>query len=173
MAEREHIADSLRHMEWADARMWGSVLRTPAAGADDRLKTLLHHVHLVQYIYLALWREVMPQLTGAKSFADLDAVQEWARPFYKQAAAVIAGLDDRALERRVTFPWADQIEKQLGACQPVSVRDSLTQIFIHTAYHRGQVATRVRELGGEPSLTDFIAWAWTGRPAPDWERGRD
>ncbi len=35
---------------------------------------------------------------------------------------------------------------------------------------RGQNATRLRELGGEPPLTDYIAWLWKGRPAPDWER---
>ena len=35
-------------------------------------------------------------------------------------------------------------------------------------YHRGQNATRLRELGGEPPLTDFVAWLWKGRPDGKW-----
>jgi len=37
----------------------------------------------------------------------------------------------------------------------------------HTTCHRGQVATRLRERGAEPPLTEFIAWIWMRRPAPD------
>jgi uncharacterized damage-inducible protein DinB len=47
--------------------------------------------------------------------------------------------------------------------------ECLLQLALHTAYHRGQVATRLRERGSEPPLTDFIAWIWMHRPAPDWE----
>jgi uncharacterized damage-inducible protein DinB len=39
---------------------------------------------------------------------------------------------------------------------------------MHTVYHRGQVNARVRALGGEPPLVDYIAWLWLGRPAPEW-----
>jgi hypothetical protein len=27
---------------------------------------------------------------------------------------------------------------------------------------------RLRELGTTPPLVDFIAWAWAGKPSPDW-----
>ncbi len=36
------------------------------------------------------------------------------------------------------------------------VEDILTQLFGHSWYHRGQIAARVRELGGEPAATDFV-----------------
>jgi uncharacterized damage-inducible protein DinB len=39
---------------------------------------------------------------------------------------------------------------------------------MHSAYHRGQVASQLRELGGEPPLTDFVAWIWLDRPPADW-----
>ena len=44
----------------------------------------------------------------------------------------------------------------------------MIQVAMHTAYHRGQINTRVRELGGEPKLVDFIAWIWYGKPKADW-----
>jgi len=38
------------------------------------------------------------------------------------------------------------------------VEDIVTQLFGHSWYHRGQVASLVRELGGEPAATDYVFW---------------
>jgi uncharacterized damage-inducible protein DinB len=38
------------------------------------------------------------------------------------------------------------------------VEDILTQLFGHSWYHRGQVASLVRSAGGEPAVTDFVFW---------------
>ena len=40
-----------------------------------------------------------------------------------------------------------------------TVHDGLTQLFHHSAYHRGQVALLVRRVGAEPAPTDFIYWS--------------
>jgi uncharacterized damage-inducible protein DinB len=44
----------------------------------------------------------------------------------------------------------------------------MIQVATHSTYHRGQVNARLREVGGEPPLVDYIAWIWFGRPAPEW-----
>lgn len=36
------------------------------------------------------------------------------------------------------------------------VEDVLMHVIMHSAYHRGQVATQMRRAGMEPALTDFI-----------------
>ena len=46
--------------------------------------------------------------------------------------------------------------------------DILAHVPVHGQHHRGQVNARLREIGGEPPLVDYIAWIWFGRPAPDW-----
>lgn len=45
-----------------------------------------------------------------------------------------------------------------GAEFRVPVRDVLMQLVMHGAYHRGQIAAAVRDAGGTPSTTDYIAW---------------
>ena len=40
-----------------------------------------------------------------------------------------------------------------------SIADILTQLFGHSWYHRGQIASLVRAMGGEPAVTDFVYWA--------------
>lgn len=37
-----------------------------------------------------------------------------------------------------------------------SVTDILTHVFMHSAYHRGQIAADMRESGFTPAYTDFI-----------------
>ncbi len=38
------------------------------------------------------------------------------------------------------------------------IEDILTQLYGHSLYHRGQIATLVRAAGGEPAATDFVYW---------------
>ena len=52
--------------------------------------------------------------------------------------------------------------------QPATVEESVIQIVLHTAHHRAQLCTRLREPGVEPPLVDFIAWVWQGKPGPVW-----
>ncbi len=64
----------------------------------------------------------------------------------------ITGLRDDDLEGRVVYTNTKGIEYDS------SVRDILTHVLIHGGYHRGQIALAVRQAGGEPLLTDYIAW---------------
>ena len=69
------------------------------------------------------------------------------------------------------MPWAKQIEAQLGRPPAIStLADTCFQVASHSTYHRGQVNARLRELGAEPPLVDYIAWIWFGRPTPSWRR---
>jgi uncharacterized damage-inducible protein DinB len=36
------------------------------------------------------------------------------------------------------------------------VEDVLTHVLLHSAYHRGQIASQMRAGGEEPAYTDFI-----------------
>jgi uncharacterized damage-inducible protein DinB len=55
-----------------------------------------------------------------------------------------------------------------GSALRLTVTEALTQCAMHSHYHRGQNATRLRELGGEPPATDLSVWYWRGRLAADW-----
>ncbi len=39
-----------------------------------------------------------------------------------------------------------------------ALEDILLHVFLHGAYHRGQIAALVREGGDEPKPTDYIQW---------------
>lgn len=155
-------------MEWADAQTWRAARGVSGGSTDERLKYLLHHIHLVQSVYLQAWSGAPFVVTELTAFADLAAIEAWARSYYPRAAQFASVVDESTFENPVDFPWSDLIIKQFGKELPVTLSESAWQVFFHTAYHRGQVATRIREIGGEPPTVDFLAWAWGGKPAPEW-----
>jgi len=158
-----------RHMEWADATVWRTVMATPDAEGDQKLLDKLLHLHMVQHAYVLLWRGEEPHLAGASSTRGLLPVLDLARDYYRSLPEVLASFDESKLDESFEIPWGAQIAKQLGRdIAPVTLRDTILQIPLHTAYHRGQVNTRLRELGATPPLVDYIAWAWFGKPKPEW-----
>lgn len=40
-----------------------------------------------------------------------------------------------------------------------SIEDILTQLFGHSWYHRGQIASLIKSIGGTPAITDFVYWS--------------
>jgi len=61
-----------------------------------------------------------------------------------------------------------RVKKVFEKVTPATHAESVVQVAMHTTYHRGQVATQIRALGGEPPLTDFVVWIWLGKPEPEW-----
>lgn len=170
MFSREVLTELFRHMEWADSKVW-STLAGASIRSDDRLQHLLVHVHVVQRSFLHVWtgQPVEEAYRTAASFADLDEVRAWARPYYPLAARFFDAVSDRALCAPLAPPWAAQVEQALGmAPGETTLGDTCFQVASHTTYHRGQVNTRIRELGFDPPLVDFIAWRWFREPGPVW-----
>lgn len=165
---RAELQSLLTHMEWADAHTWRAVRNLPQAATDERLKYLFHHLHIVQLVYLQAWQRDPFAPTELSSYPDLAAIEAWARPWYARAAAFMARVDEARLDQPVEFPWAGMIAERFGTIHPATLGESAWQVISHSTYHRGQIATRIREIGGEPPLVDFLMWVWTGKPAPDW-----
>jgi uncharacterized damage-inducible protein DinB len=119
-------------------------------------------------MFLRMWRgeAVDPQVgQGLRG----EALAHWAREYHAQAHALLAEIAEEDLDRPIVFPWTQQVAERLGF-EPslTTLRDTAAQVYAHTAHHRGQVMTRLRELGGNPPLIDFIAWVWRGRPEAVW-----
>jgi uncharacterized damage-inducible protein DinB len=163
------LIDLLRHMEWADARVWAAV---PASVMDDlRLRELLLHTHTVQHAFLTMWTrgDLQSVFKETESLLSLRDVREWARSYYTRAEALVGGATVKDLGTAVDLPWAGQVAEYLGhPPEPTSLAETVVQVTSHSTYHRGQVNARLRELGVTPPAVDYIAWLWGGRPAAAW-----
>lgn len=168
MTATDLFRDLFRQMEWADAAVWRAVSASPSARADAGLRERLHHVHLVQRVFLSMWRgEAIDRHAGEG--LDAPALAGWARAYYPEIHGELARAGDESLDREIDVPWTAEAAARFGVepRQPTA-GEILVQVYAHTAHHRGQINLRLRELGGEPPLIDFIAWLWQGRPAAAW-----
>lgn len=170
MFSRELLGELYRHMEWADVTVWRAVLAH--GSSDPRLRDWLVHLHLVQRAFLQVWtgRPVREVLRKPEEFASLDDVRAWSEPYYPEAHAFLSSVTADRLAAPLELPWAARLVESLGRTpEATSLGETCFQVASHSTYHRGQVNARLREIGGEPPLVDYIAWLWLGRPAP--ERG--
>ncbi len=164
----ETLLDLYNHMAWADAEVWTSVLNCGQACQDGRLRDILHHLHVAQRAYLRTWRGESLD-APYPHFDDTPALCEWAKTYYGQARGYLEALTDAQAREAVPVAWAQRMERLLGrAPAPTTLGETAMQVCLHSLYHRGQVNARLRELGGTPSLVDYIAWVLFGRPAPAW-----
>jgi len=162
------LSDLYPHMEWADATVWSAVLVDERASGDARLRELLYHTHLVQQVFLRMWRGE-PRDTPFPTFDAPRELMGWARAFHRDAPSQLATLGPDALTAPRPHSWIDLVEKELGRPPAMTTMgDTLLQVALHTHYHRGQVNMRLRDVGGTPPLVDYIAWVWLGRPEAPW-----
>jgi uncharacterized damage-inducible protein DinB len=156
------LSELYAHQAWADAEHWRHLETIAGALEDDAVRRRLHHIHLVQRAYLAIVTGERFRPKPLEKFASMAELKHDARQCHAAADATIRSLSPQATVALITIPWFRESPLQL------SVEQALIQAAMHSHYHRGQNATRMRELGGEPPLTDFVAWLLKGKPAPAW-----
>jgi uncharacterized damage-inducible protein DinB len=159
---KEFLLDLVHHQAWADAEHWKAVRAFPVALADEDMTKRLFHIHLVQAGFLSV---LLRRPFDGKQFQqnlDMSHLVVTAQKNSEEFASFVETAVSDQLSEIVNVPWFKDPPMNL----PVS--RALIQVTMHSQYHRGQNARRLRELGGEPPATDFIVWEWKERPVPQW-----
>lgn len=157
-----HLRNLLAYAEWADAvflRVWG---RSPARDHED-MRLRATHVVQVQEAFITA-------LTGGALVMPAEAPPEAYDVLRARFAASHRNLRDFAarqtaesLPTTVRIPWFPD-----PPCI-ITVADALAQVVLHTQHHRGQLMTRLRDLGGKPKDVDWIIWLWRQKPHGCWD----
>jgi len=159
----ELLHDMYLHQVWADAEMWKALESHPGALENDAIQNCLHHIHLTQHAFLSIVSGKELVRKRLEDFSNMSELKEYAKSNHAQALAFIQDCSESKLAEVVRIPWLRNPQLSLPIYQ------ALLQAAMHSHYHRGQNATRLRELGGNPPLTDIIAWYWKERPEAVWE----
>ena len=159
-----YLTELYSHQEWADAEHWRAFEAHPAALADNAIRDRLYHIHLVQHGFLWLTGPRTSEFDYKKleDFPSIEGLKKYAQQGLADLDALLKSTTADRLEEVIEIQWFKPTLK-------ISVRHALTQAAMHSHYHRGQNATRLRELGGAPPMTDFIIWLQQGQPAARWE----
>ena len=166
---KEILRDLFDHMEWADARVWDAALKTPEAHGDDTLKWLMLHLHGVQKAFLDAWTSQPFDFRSDYNDTTLEKELAGVRAYYPRGRSYLQSLTDAQLAEPLVLPWSKWIEQAIGRTPgPVTLGETILQALTHSIHHRAQANTRLRALGAEPPVIDYIAWLWLERQAPAW-----
>jgi uncharacterized damage-inducible protein DinB len=104
-----------------------------------------------EWVWLTRWQGGSPTSVPSDwDVSTLGAVRDRWRRVERELSAFVDGLDASALERPLTYKtFAGET-----FTQPLS--QMLRHVVNHSTYHRGQVTTLLRQLGGTPVATDLI-----------------
>ena len=141
-----HYQQLASYDEWANLEMMASfrAVGTPPA----RSLKLMAHIIGAEHVWQArlLPREpplpVWPELTVERCDEQVRGLSGDWRNFLAGGSGV--------LERTIAY------KNSKGESWNSLVRDILTHVFMHSAYHRGQIAADIRQAGHVPAYTDFI-----------------
>jgi len=158
------LRDLYGHQVWADAELWRAIEAHPPAAADLAIRDRLHHTHIVQraFRWVVGTRQPAFVMTKSTDFPALSDLKAYAREYHHEMPGFLDTLTVERLDTKIDILWFKDPPLH------ITVAEALTQCAMHSHYHRGQNAARLRELGGEPPLTDLIVWYAKGRPPANW-----
>lgn len=132
---------------WANAEAIRSL--GAASRAPERAVKIMAHVLGAEWLWLARLRNE-PSAVAVWPEWDMDEMRKSLESIKGEWSCYFAGLAEDKLSLDVAY-LNTQGEKWAN-----TVQDILMHVPMHSAYHRGQVASLLRESGNEPAYTDFI-----------------
>jgi uncharacterized damage-inducible protein DinB len=102
-----------------------------------------------------LARGQTPDAAGMKEIDTIDELETSMETAHGDLAATLASAD---LDKMIALPRGPKgpFEAPAGIL--------LLQALTHSQHHRGQNASRMRQLGATPPMTDFVIWYALERP---------
>lgn len=143
----KHFRQQLEYDAWANREV-ATVLKGASPRPAESVR-LLAHVIAAQHLWHA-------RLTGTRSpFAV------WPELSLGQCEEEIGEVHGKYLnyfqsELPAAFDRTATYKNSKGESWSSRIDDILTHVFMHSAYHRGQIALQMRQAGHTPAYTDFI-----------------
>lgn len=144
--------------EWANLRisrllsgLEPGILNEPRKSGFSSILATFAHIVAAERVWLERWKGARP-----------DSFPVWSAS--TDLADLTARLESVQSERRA---WFNQLPEELhqlsiryrnfsGVEFDTPLSDLLFHVVMHSAYHRGQIATMVRQAGAVPVSTDYV-----------------
>lgn len=142
----DHLRRQLAYDEWANREVLISI-RTQ--GADARVLQLMAHIVAAERLWLDRLQQ-QPQSTPVWPDADLAACEARGAEMGRLWREYLDRTGEDDLRKTISY------KNSKGEPWTSTVVDILTHVLMHSAYHRGQIASHMRKSGQTPASTDFI-----------------
>jgi uncharacterized damage-inducible protein DinB len=156
----ETIRELYEYNRWANARsLQAASTVSPAdftkevGGSFASLRGTLAHVYGAEWIWLERWRGTSPRkLPFALDFPDVETIRSRWQDVERKQKEFLDALDPARLAEVVSYV------NLKGESFAYPLGRMLQHVVNHSTYHRGQVATLLRQLGATPLSTDLLLY---------------
>lgn len=154
------LQDLVEFNYWARDRMLESVaglspeeFTRPMGNSFSSVRDTLAHLYFAEWVWYWRWQGVSPgRAPSAEDFPDLATLKAAWRELETKLREFVGGLDDVRVNDEIEY-------RQLnGQVFRSPIWQMVQHVVNHGSYHRGQVTTLLRQLGGTPAKTDLIAF---------------
>lgn len=142
-----HLRKLFTYDDWANREVLDALKKLNSP--PSRPLQFLAHIFAAERIWLERLRGV-PQSVAVWPEFTLEQCAQQAEELPRLWKQYLSGLNDEALSARITY------HNSKGERWESGVEDVLTHVVMHSAYHRGQIATDLRAAGFTPPYTDYI-----------------
>jgi len=132
---------------WANREVLDSFRR--AGSPPERSLKLISHIVGTECVWFSRLNREKPPLAVWPELS-LEECEQYARELPKTWSAYLDRFDENELAEKVTY------RNSKGESWTDTVGDILMHVIMHSAYHRGQIASDMRAGGHVPAYTDFI-----------------
>lgn len=151
----ELLQELVRHQVWADAAHWKALHENSTLLEDLEIQKRLNHMVMALRMLTALAQGGTQNPSG---MTDIEPTEQLEAALGKANAELIEALNTIDLQKSIALPRGPQGPWEA----PAGVL--LLQAIMHSQHHRGQNASRMRQLGATPPMTDFVIWYALGQP---------
>lgn len=149
---KEQMVKFSSHRAWANEQVIEAMKINEHTIPMEKPLSLLNHILAAEKVWLARINEI-----------DASAILIWPKYTFEQCQR-IAEQNKTNYETLFSRLVEADFEKEIsysnstGLTFTTTKSDMLNQVFLHGSYHRGQIATLLRQAGAEPKNTDYITY---------------
>jgi uncharacterized damage-inducible protein DinB len=125
----------------------------------NSVRDTLVHIVAAEWIWLERWHGRTPtSFPKAADYPDLESVRNYASKIDRDLIDFVSSLTHDDPQRLISY------KRIAGDAHAQPLWQLLQHLANHSTYHRGQIATMLRQLGAEPISTDLLLF-FRDRPA--------
>lgn len=156
----EEISKLYDYNRWANARtlracetLPAEELVRPLGSSFSSVRDTLTHLLGAEWIWLERWQGRSPSaLPPPEDYPSVESLRRGWAPIEEAQRSFLAGLTEARLTSVVAYV------NTKGETWRYPLREMLVHVVNHASYHRGQVATMLRQLGRTPLPTDYLLY---------------
>jgi uncharacterized damage-inducible protein DinB len=150
----------IAYNDWANSRIVGAVRELsdeqylrPLGGSFASIRDTFAHLVSGEWIWHRRLRGDIPrEMPGWVETADLDDLVRRLETIRDERAADFKTIAEADIHRTIRFAYLS------GTPAALTCGEIVAHLVNHSTYHRGQIATYVRQVGAVPQSTDMAAF---------------